>query len=300
MKVRLSAKKLFAVVLAVLCMVLTMTACGSEVKEPTDPSANYPKLLGEVKSRDTYTENELYIWNSITERKVYCREVIPASYNKGDKLPIIVYVHGFNGSADALISEPETLAADGIAGFTFECCGGNKVTAMSDGKEICPAHYSSRATDLETALEYVKTLDYVDKSQIYIYGQSYGGVVCMSSAPRHNDDIAGMILESTGISKEGNLLDTSMANGVVTDYLVPQNWQEYITSYYGNVILCNSVGDSTISIDVAEYTTSLFQSRDSGSMKLYSCPEGEHAFNSFSEEGKKITYDAIREFVLGK
>ena len=293
-------RKILAVVLAVLCMVLTLAACGSEVKEPTDPSAKYPKLLGEVKSRDTYTENELYIWNSITERKVYCREVIPSVYNGSNKLPIIVYVHGFSSGSLAILPLPEKLASEGIAGFSFECCGGTVSNPLSDAKGLFPSDYSSRATDLESVLDYVKTLDYVDTDRIYIYGISYGGAVSMSSAPRHNNDIAGLILESTGISEDGGMFFGSATNGKIDKYCVPDDWKSYLKSYNGNVLMIHTELDKDVDLSIAEYTATLYKQRDSGSVKFCLCPEGEHTFNSFSEEGKKLALASIKEFVLGE
>ncbi|MBP5254455.1 MAG: alpha/beta hydrolase [Lachnospiraceae bacterium] len=285
-------------VLLALCVLFAMGSCGkAEDKSTEAASAKYPKLLGEVRKTDDYTENELYIWNEITERKVYCHEVIPASYKEGQKLPVIVYVHGYNGSADALISEPRVLAKDGIAGFAFECCGGNKVTPKSDGKEINPSHYSSRATDLETALAYVKTLPYVDTDRIYIYGQSYGGIVCMSTAPRHNGDIAGLMIESSGVGRDGGLI-RGQGSGIVDDYCVPDDWQGYLKQYTGDVIICNSEGDTTINTATGAFTEELYKSRENGGSVTYVlCPEGEHAFNSFSKEGQEMTYAAIRAMV---
>lgn len=294
-------KKTIRILSLVLVCVLALglfAGCTSQ-PEATKPAkgGNYPKLLGQVKKNDVYTDNELYLWNDVTERKIYCREVIPATYKEGDKLPVIIFVHGFNGSADALVNEPRDLAADGIAGFTFECCGGNKVNHKSDGFDIYPSHYTSRAADLETVLAYVKTLPYVDTERIFLYGQSYGGAVCMSTAPRHNSEIAGLILESTGVSEGGGMLQSS-GNGEVEDYKVPEDWENYLKSYTGNVLLCNSEGDTTVKTETGDFTQAMYASRPgSATIRYVLCPEGEHAFNSFSAEGKKMTYDAIREMV---
>ena len=295
--------KMLSAVLTAAMLLCLFAACGKTADPtPSKPAVTYPRLLGEVKSNANYTENELYIWNSITERKIYCREVIPASYQEGTKIPMIVYIHGFNGDATSLITEPEALAVDGIAGFTIECCGGNKVTQKSDGKDIVQAHYSSRVTDLITALEYVLTLPYVDPEQVYIYGQSYGGTTTMMAAPLIKDKIAGLILESTGISKAGVPLKGNETKGELAEYTIPvEQWEEYVVQYEGDIILCHSEGDTMLPMeDNAVYTTEVYNRRANGTMTLYRCPEGEHAYNAFSEEGKAITLNAIREMVLGK
>ncbi len=294
-------RKLPAIILLLALLLLAGCSGKQEEKSTKSPDELYPRLLGEVRKTDSYTENELYIWNKETERKVYCREVIPSTYAEGQKLPTIVYVHGYNGSADALSSEAYALAKDGIAGFTFECCGGNKVTPKSDGKEICPSHYTSRVSDFEAVLAYVKTLSYVDTAQIFLYGQSYGGVVSMAAAPNHNADLAGLILESSGVSQDGGLI-LQEGNGTVEKYLVPADWKGFVKQFSGNVLICNSEGDKTITPDVGEFTASLYEAREGSSaqVRFVLCPDGDHAFNSFSEEGKTMTLDAMREMVKGK
>lgn len=289
-------KKFIAIAL-LLCVSLSLfAACAA--KEPAAPSKpKYPRLLGEAKSTDTYVENELYLWNEETQRKFNCREVVPKNLADGEKVPMIVYVHGGTGNALSLVNEPETLAADKIAGFTIECCGGNK-NALSDGKDIFPSNYTSRVSDLEAAIAYVKTLPYVDTDKLYIYGQSYGGLVAMAAAPMHNDDTAGMILESTGMNEDGSIINTNPL-GVVEKYSIPADWQSFINQYNKDIIICCAVGDEGGHAN-GLFTSTVYAQRETGSVTFYSCPEGAHAFNSFSEEGKQITYDAIREMVLGK
>ncbi len=295
----------FALVLVLLLGLLAGCADSKPAPKPTeDPASKYPKLEGQVVKNDKYTENALYLWNDITDRKVYCYEVIPASYVEGQKLPIIIYVHGNNGTVNALSSEPHRLAQYGIAGFTFECCGGNKVSPKSDGKELSPSHYSSRATDLETVLAYVKTLPYVDPDRIFLYGQSYGGIVVMSTAPRHNDDVAGIILESTGVKLGGDGAEsggmfTASGNGEVEEYKVPADWQTYLKGWKGDVLLCNSEGDALVQNGSGEGTVQLYQDRGvDAAVKYVLCPGGDHAFNSFSEEGQAMTLEAMREMVV--
>lgn len=264
--------------------------------EEEDPSAEYPKDAGEVENTETYVENAVYMWNDITDRRVYGIEIEPK--NIDGKVPMVVYVHGFQGNAYSLIDEPEALAAQGIAGFTIECCGGTRINPQSGGgPRLFPADYTSRITDLETAIEYVKTLDYVDTDQIYIYGQSYGGLVTMMDAPRHNDDINGIILESTGLTEDGGMLTNGQeTQGAVPEYASPEDWESYINQWNGDVIILCSQGDGAHA--GGEYTSTVYERRSQGRTKFYSFADGDHTWLAFTEEAKQYSLDAMASLIL--
>ena len=217
--------------------------------------------------------------------------MLPAGLPEGEKISIIIDIHGLNGNAESLIDEPEALAADKIAGFTFEC-GISKI----DGKMVTPAHYTSRVSDLETVIAYVKTLPYVDPDRLYIYGQSYGGLVAMAASPRHNDDTAGMILESTGLNEDGSLISANDKPGL-SQYELPEDWKAYIKQYGKDVIICCSEGDTGAYAN-GQYTAGVYKERDTGKATFVSGPEGKHSFVAFSEEGKEVTLNAIHELIL--
>ena len=103
-------KKLLAAALA-LCMAITvMTACSGKTEAPAATPKPYPKQMGQVKAAETYTENKVLLWNDETQRKIECLEVVPADLSEGEKIPVIIYIHGLNGNAESLIDEPEALA----------------------------------------------------------------------------------------------------------------------------------------------------------------------------------------------
>jgi len=282
-------------------MVLSLAACGGGSAEPTKKPETYPKLMGKLHQGPGWVINELYVWNTHKERKVYTYEILPDTFdvNSGKKLPVIIYAHGGKGNADSLISEPKVLVADGIAGFTFEACGGSAVAPKSSEGV---ATSSSRASNMEAVLQYVKTLDWVDKDKIFIYGQSAGGSCVLHFAPKHNDDVAGMISESAGIGVGTTNDPKELGENDVQEFFPApgQGVLDYYKSYMGDVIICNSEGDGN-AVQSGENAVAIFNERGegAGTAKFYFCPEGAHTFNSYSEEGQKITLDAIRELVLG-
>lgn len=259
------------------------------------PEVTYPQYLTELKSTDTYTETPVYIMNEETDRRVYCIETVPADLGDG-KVPLIIYVHGGNGDATSLIALPENLAESGFAGITFECCGANKFSPKSDGKEIYSSHYTSRISDLEAVIEHAKTLDYVDTDKIYIYGQSYGGLVCMMDAPYHNDDIQGMFLESTGLTEDGSMV-TATGNGVVDKYLPPEDYESFMTEFTKDVLIFCSQEDETGAHENGAYTATVYESRAEGETKFYSYKGGMHSFSGFEKEAKEDVYRIITAYI---
>lgn len=280
---------------AIAVFAAACTADAGKTDPTKKPEITYPQYLNVLESTDTYTETPVYIMNEETDRRVYCIETVPADLGDG-KVPLIIYVHGGNGDATSLIALPETLAESGFAGITFECCGANKFSPKSDGKEIYSSHYTSRISDLEAVIEHAKTLDYVDTDKIYIYGQSYGGLVCMMDAPYHNDDIRGMFLESTGLTEDGSMV-TNTGNGSVEKYLPPEDYKSFMNGFTKDVLIFCSQEDETGAHENGAYTATVYESRDEGETKFYSYAGGGHSFSLFEQAAKDDVYRIIAAYI---
>ncbi len=301
MKVNLKLKQVASITLCMAASLITfLTACedNEQVEQGGQGTEiSYPYYLAPTKTTDEYTETPLYVMNEETDRRIYSLEITPN--NVEGKVPIVVYVHGGNGDVTSLVSVAEGLAEYGIAGITFECCGANRVNPKSDGKEIYSSHYTSRISDLESILSHVKTLDYVDTDQIYIYGQSYGGLVCMLDAPNLNDEVSGMFLESTGLTEDGSMVTTT-GNGVIDKYLPPEDVNTYIKSFTKDILIFCSQGDSTGAHENGQYTASIYMERSEGKTKFYSFEGGEHSFNTFTQKAKQEVFAAMRSMIESK
>ena len=302
MKVKFTALKKIAITgtcIAATTAAVFAAACtdgGGKTDTPEKPEVTYPQYLTAIEKTEIYTETPVYIMNEETDRRVYCIETVPNELDDGEKIPLIIYVHGGNGDATSLIALPENLAESGFAGITFECCGANKFSPKSDGKEIYSSHYTSRISDLETVIEHAKTLDYVDTDKIYIYGQSYGGLVCMMDAPYHNDDIRGMFLESTGLTEDGSMV-TNTGNGIVEKYLPPEDYKSFMNGFTKDVLIFCSQEDETGAHENGAYTATVYESRGEGETKFYSYAGGGHSFSLFEQAAKDDVYRIIAAYI---
>ncbi len=290
-----------AALLAALASAALLTACAGSPPAPVPPSPSAgasakwftePRVLEEAEG---YTSSEYYLLNEETQRHIYCLETRPAGVKEGDKVPAVVYVHGQSGYAANFSAIYTRLAEDNIAAFSFECCGGNKSGAKSEGSKLFPANYTSRMTDLETVLAKVKTLDYVDTDHIFLFGESYGGVVSSLTAIEHNE-IPGVILLSTGIS------DAMMEHEADDPtYLADHDYDdplEAIKGYEGDVICFN--GQQDFAHDAGENQIAAYNQRETGTAVFYSLEDSDHSFSALSDEGKEFLIVTMRDFILDR
>lgn len=235
---------------------------------------------------------EYYLENTVTGRHIYSVETKPEGLSEGEKVPVVIYTHGQSGYATNFYAIYSRLAKEKIAAFSFECSGGNKSGAKSEGSKLFPAHYTSRMTDLETVLAKVKTLDYVDKDRIFLFGESYGGVTSSFVAADHNE-IAGLILLSTGIN------DQMMAKEEDDETYIQEKDTsepfETIKKYTGDVILFN--GEQDFAYEGGKNQIEAYNQRGEGSAVFYSLPNSGHSYSELNDEGKEFVITTMIDFI---
>lgn len=121
---------------------------------------------------------------------IYCRAYIPD--NGKDKHTTVIMCNGFNGIYKGNIKYAEILEKAGIASFLFDFCGG-AMESRSDGEMIDMSVMTEKA-DLNTVINFVLNLDFIDKDNVFLMGKSQGGLVSALTAAEHSDSINGLIL----------------------------------------------------------------------------------------------------------
>ena len=111
---------------------------------------------------------------------------------RGEKLPAVIFSHGFGSNFRELMHHGEGYAKSGICCLFFDFCGGG-LQSLSDG--VMPEMtLRSECEDLQTVLSCVKELDYVDPERIFLQGESMGGLVSALTAAKYTKDIRALIL----------------------------------------------------------------------------------------------------------
>ena len=135
-----------------------------------------------------YQTEELYA--SRDEKQIYGVVYIPQ--NAGERMPSIIYSHGFGGSHQYGTQYAEAMAARGYVVYCFDFCGGSP-GSRSDGSTLEMSLFTEQA-DLEAVIKMMQGLDYVDSSNLFLLGTSQGGAVSALTGAKHPDEIKGMVL----------------------------------------------------------------------------------------------------------
>lgn len=132
---------------------------------------------------------------SITNRSGHELRGIVDLPEKTEKVPVVVNLHGFTGTRQGHknlhTSMGRELAKAGIACVRFDFYGNGE----SDG-EFEDMRFTGLLEDTEDIIEWVKAQEWADADKIILSGQSMGGYVASTAAPRVQP--AGLILMCPG------------------------------------------------------------------------------------------------------
>lgn len=108
------------------------------------------------------------------------------------KVPLVLFCHGYNGRRDSFFPAASFLAESGIACFCLDFCGGAAVD-----KSGFPTEQMTLLTekeDLGAALSHCAQLPYADRDNLFLFGESQGGLVSALFAEEHAQELNGLIL----------------------------------------------------------------------------------------------------------
>ena len=118
--------------------------------------------------------------------------VITIPQNAGDRMPAVIFSHGFGGTHSVGTQYAQALAEKGYVVYCFDFCGGSP-SSQSDGSILEMSIFTEQA-DLEAVISMIQGLDYVDSDNLFLMGTSQGGVVSAITGAAHPGEIRGMVL----------------------------------------------------------------------------------------------------------
>lgn len=104
----------------------------------------------------------------------------------------VIFSHGFNSCYKNLMGHGKFYAESGIAIIYYDFCGGGMET-VSDGSML-DMTLMTEADDLKNMMDYTLGLPFVDKDQLYLQGESQGGLISSIVAVDRKDEIKGLVL----------------------------------------------------------------------------------------------------------
>ncbi len=109
-----------------------------------------------------------------------------------DKCPVVIFSHGFGSNYHELMHHGKGFADMGIACLFYDFCGGG-IASESDGN-MQEMTVLTEAEDLETVINATVRLDYVDEHNMFLVGESQGGMVSAYVARKKGTKTKAMVL----------------------------------------------------------------------------------------------------------
>lgn len=216
-----------------------------------------------------YETQELYAKRD--ENRIYGVVYVPQ--NAGEKMPAVIFSHGFGGNYQVGTQYAEALAAKGYVVYCFDFCGGSP-GSRSDGSTLEMSIFTEQA-DLEAVIGMVQELPYVDNDNIFLMGTSMGGAVSAITAAAHEDEIQGAILlypafvlvdnaneqfESVEDIPDTYHLMWMTVGRVFAEDLLDYDIYEAISAYKKDVLLIHGDSDSIVPLSYSEKAVEAYDS----------------------------------------
>lgn len=161
----------------------------------------------------------------IRSRNLTLRGMLHIPENRNRNVPIVLIFHGFCGFKMGphfiFVKLSRLLESMGIASIRVDFAG----TGESDG-DFIDMTMSTELQDANSILDYVKTLDFVDKDRIGILGLSMGGAIASILAGERKDEISTLCLWAPA----GNMDEV-----ILSKHYIGENYEKYKEEGYFDV-----------------------------------------------------------------
>ncbi|WP_455645503.1 alpha/beta hydrolase family protein [Methanosphaera sp.] len=222
--------------------------------------------------------------------------------NIKDKIPLVILSHGLSLNHTFMKPYAEKLLKKGIASYIFDFRGGG-YDCKSDGK-ISDMSLLTEIDDLNTVLDYIKSLDFVDENKIYLAGHSQGGLISSLVAPRRANDVRAMFLFAPAYVIVDDVVNMENMREKSVMTLMPEhtgktyiegansiNLYDDIKDYQGRVYIYHGRKDTRVPLNYAIKADEIYSNS-----KLTIFDEEEHRF---TDSTKDYVVETISQVICG-
>ena len=185
-------KKTVIVLMGFIAVAMCFAACSSDDDNGSTPPEN---TENEETADSVQTGMELVVDSAEVLSERDGNRIFGMMYynsTASEKQPVVILSHSSSLTHEAMKGYASAIAKMGFAAYCFDFCGGSD-KSKSDGKTDEMTVFTE-VEDLRAVVKTVKSLDYVDSSNVCLLGSSQGGLVSALLADECPDDFAGMIL----------------------------------------------------------------------------------------------------------
>ena len=275
-------KKILALLLcAILVLSIGTTAFAERKNQHKRVDTSYRKVLDEgyIHEGDGFTL--IVRWCQDGDAKIFGRMYVPTDFDENATYTTIVMCHGHMGNSDFWDNYiGPALAKQGYVCYAIDCRSANDGNRdYSTPNEDHTATVSTYASDVVATVNFVRSLNYVDKDNLYLMGQSMGSMAVQTAGSRISDQIAGLILFYGFVSESSEMMES---------------FGEAATAPYANgeVLMLGGTLDAACSLDKIEYNMSLYEK---STMVLIS--GAKHGYGREGDRPTLISVEAIEDFL---
>lgn len=185
-------KKTVIVLIGFIAASMGVAACSSDDDNGTIPpeNAGNEEIIDSVQTGTELTVDSVEVWSERDGNRIF--GMMYYNSTASEKQPAVILSHSSSLTHEAMKGYASAIAKMGFAAYCFDFCGGSD-KSKSDGKTDEMTVFTE-VEDLRAVVKTVKSLDYVDPSNVCLLGSSQGGLVSALLADECPDDFAGMIL----------------------------------------------------------------------------------------------------------
>ena len=185
-------KKTVIVLMGFIAASMGVAACSSDDDNGTIPpeNAGNEEIIDSVQTGTELTVDSVEVWSERDGNRIF--GMMYYNSTASEKQPAVILSHSSSLTHEAMKGYASAIAKMGFAAYCFDFCGGSD-KSKSDGKTDEMTVFTE-VEDLRAVVKTVKSLDYVDSSNVCLFGSSQGGLVSALLADECPDDFAGMIL----------------------------------------------------------------------------------------------------------
>ena len=223
--------------------------------------------------------------------------------NGPEKKPVIIMSHGFNSTHIVFYDLIPLLSKEGFITYAYDFAGG-AVKSMSEGSTVDMTIFTER-NNLIDVINQISQMDGVDKDNIFLLGESQGGLVSAMAAAIVNGKVkaVGLMYPALGIPASAerfypdhHVPDTINSMGIklggnfyrsMFDYDV---WKD-IAQYEGPVMITHGTGDRLVNISLAEQAVKGYKN-----VEFHPIEGGDHGYTD--KEHRDINNQFVVEFFI--
>ena len=278
---------------ALFAVLLSGCAQGDHTSPPAETFSNNPPIeeeRGQTMETSKYEYETKELYTKRDENQIYGLIYVPK--DAGEKMPAVIFSHGFGGNYQVGTQYAEALVQKGYVVYCFDFCGGSP-GSRSDGSTLDMSIFTEQA-DLEAVIHMIQEQPFVDEENIFLMGTSQGGAVSAITAAANKEEIKGAILlypafvlvdrikeqfETVEDIPDTYYLMWMTVGRAYAENLLDYDIYEAISTYDKDVLLIHGDADGIVPLSYSEKAVEVYDSA-----RLEVLPGAGHGFSGSDAE----------------